>query len=258
MTVRVHPTALVDAGARIGPDVVIEPYAVIGPHVTIGQGSTIGPRVTLDGHTTLGSGCSVGVGSVLGTVPQDRKYRGETTELRIGDDTVLREYVTVNRGTAASGATVIGDRCYLMAYVHVAHDCRIGDNVILANAVQLAGHVTIEDSAQVGGLTPIHQFTRIGRFAFVGGGSRVPQDVPPYALAAGSPLRQCGINVEGLRRAGVAPDTRLALKRAFRLLFNSDLKRDEALERVEVECGHLPEVGHLVEFLRASERGILV
>lgn len=258
MTARIHATALVDPAARVGADVVIEPYAMIGPHVVVGQGCTIGPRVTIEGHTSLGAGCTVGVGTVLGTAPQDRKYAGEATRLRIGDDTVVREYVTVNRGTAASGETVIGNRCYLMAYVHVAHDCRLGDGVILANAVQLAGHVTIDQSAQVGGLTPIHQFTRIGRFAFVGGGSRVPQDVPPYGMVAGNPLRQCGINVEGLRRAGFSSDTRRALKRAFRLLFNSSLNRADALQRVELELGHVEEVAHLVEFLRTSSRGILV
>lgn len=258
MTVRIHPSAIVDPGARIGPDVVIEPYAVIGPHVTVGQGSTIGPRVTLEGHTEIGSGCSIGVGSVLGAPPQDLKYRGEATVLRIGDETVIREYVTINRGTAASGATEVGRNCYLMAYVHVAHDCRLEDGVILANAVQLAGHVVIERAAQVGGLTPIHQFTRIGRYAFVGGGSRVPQDVPPYALMAGAPLRQCGINVEGLRRAGFSAETRRAIKRAFRLLFNSSLARGDAIQRVELEMGNMPEVAYLVAFLRSSERGILV
>lgn len=258
MTARVHPTALVDPAARLGVDVEVGPFAVVGPAVRLDDGVRVAARATLEGPTHVGPRCAIGVGAVLGTPPQDHKYRGEATALRIGADTTLREYVTVHRGTVASGATVIGDGCYLMTASHVAHDCRLGHGVILGNNVQLAGHVTIDDHAQIGGLTPIHQFARIGTHAFVGGGSRVPQDVPPYALAAGNPLRLCGINAEGLRRAGFAPEVRLALKRAFRLLFNSALPRREAVERIEREAGAFPEVRLLLAFLSRSRRGVLV
>jgi UDP-N-acetylglucosamine acyltransferase len=258
MTIRVHPTAVVDPSAELGADVVVEAFAIVGPQAVIGQGTTVGPRVIIEGRTTLGNGCAVGAGSVIGTAPQDLKYRGEPTTVRIGDDTVIREYATINRGTSATGATVIGSRVYLMTYVHVAHDCVIADDVILANAVQLAGHVTVEDHAQIGGLTPIHQFVRIGRHAFVGGGSRVPRDVPPFAMTAGNPMRLCGINVEVLRRAGFTADKRLALRRTFRLLFNSHLSRSEALSSVESEYGHLEEVRQVIEFVQDSSRGVLV
>ncbi len=258
MTARVHPTAIVDSSAELDLDVVIEPHAIVGPRVQVGAGTTVGARATLYGPTRIGAGCSIGVGAVLGTDPQDLKYGGEETTLEIGDDTNIREYVTVNRGTTASGSTVIGQRCYLMSYVHVAHDCRLGNDVVLANAVQLAGHVEIGDHAQMGGSTPVHQFVRIGTHAFVGGGSRVPQDVPPYARTAGNPIRLYGINSVGLRRAGFDCDLRMAIKRAYRLLFNSTLTRSEGVDRVRTESGHLPEVAHLLDFVAASRRGVMV
>ncbi len=258
MTARVHPSAVVDPTAELDIDVVVEPFAIVGPRVQVGAGTTIGPRATVYGPTRLGTGCTIGVGAVLGTDPQDLKYRGERSELVIGDETQIREYATVNRGTAESGSTIVGSHCFLMSYAHVAHDCRIGDHVILANAVQMAGHVTIGDHAQVGGLTPIHQFVRIGEHAFVGGGSRVPQDVPPFARTAGNPIRMYGINAIGLRRAGFDADLRGAIGRAFRLLFNSKMPRTEAIERVRLESGHLPEVVRLLEFIAKSERGVMV
>jgi UDP-N-acetylglucosamine acyltransferase len=168
MTVRIHSTAVVDAAAELGPEVVVEPYAIIGSGVRIGDSTTVAARATVVGDTNIGSGCHIGIGSVVGTDPQDLKFQGERTTLEIGDSTHLREYTTINRGTAASGSTVIGRRCYFMSYVHVAHDCRIGDDVVLANAVQLGGHVAIDDNAQIGGATPIHQFVHIGTHAFVG------------------------------------------------------------------------------------------
>lgn len=258
MRTGIHATAVVDPNAAIGRGAVVEPFAIIGPDVVIGPETTIGPRATIIGATRIGAGCHVGVGTVIGAAPQDRKYGGETTRVEIGDGTHIREYSTVNRGTRASGATRIGRRCFIMSYVHIAHDCRIGDDVTLANAVQLAGHVDIDDGAQVGGSSPIHQFVRIGRLSFVGGGSRVPRDVPPYALAAGYPMQLYGVNVEGLRRAGLDAETRLALKRAFRLLFNSHLNRSEGLTRVETELGHVREVAQVVEFVARSDRGVLV
>lgn len=258
MTARVHPTAIVDPSAELGLDVVVEPFAVVGPRVVVGAGTTIGTRATVCGPTRLGAGCSVGIGAVIGTDPQDLKYQGEVSELVIGEETTIREYVTINRGTSASGGTVVGPRCYLMSYVHIAHDCHIGEGVILANAVQLAGHVDIGAFAQIGGLTPVHQFVRIGAYAFIGGGSRVPQDVPPFARTAGNPIRFYGINAVGLRRAGFDADLRMTIQRAYRVLFNSTLQRSEAVDRVRDGSGHIREVGQLLDFLATSERGVMV
>ncbi|MDH3495420.1 MAG: acyl-ACP--UDP-N-acetylglucosamine O-acyltransferase [Gemmatimonadota bacterium] len=257
MTIALHPTAVVDPDADLAADAVVGPYAVIGPGVVVGAGSEIQAHAVLERDVWLGRHCLVGYGSVLGSAPQDLQDAGVGTRVEIGDETRLREYVTVHRGTLASQATRIGARCYLMSYVHVAHDCVIGDDAVLANAVQLAGHVQVGRQAWIGGQTPIHQFVRIGEHAFVGGGSRVPQDVPPYARVAGVPLRLYGVNVLGLRRAGIAPDVRLALQRAFRLLFNSDLTTSAALERLRAEPDRPREVDRLLEFIAASPRGVL-
>lgn len=254
----IHPTAVVDRDAMLGPGSVVEPFAIVGAGVEVGAEATIGARATVTGLTRIGAGCHIGVGAVIGGAPQDRKYTGEPTRVEIGDGTHVRDYSTINRGTQAAGVTRIGKRCFIMSYVHIAHDCRIGDDVVLANAVQLAGHVDIDDGAQVGGSSPIHQFVRIGRLSFVGGGSRVPRDVPPFALAAGYPMHLYGINAEGLRRAGFDSATRLALKRAFRLLFNANTSRGESVTRIDAELGHVPEVAHLVEFVTRSDRGVLV
>ena len=254
----VHGTALVDAAAELAPGVSVGPFAIIGPDVRVGVDTEIAARATIAGSATIGARCHIGVGAVVGGEPQDRKFKGEPSSVVVGDGTVIREYATVNRGTAASSATRIGRNCFVMTYVHVAHDCHIGDGVVIANAVQLAGHVRIDDHAQIGGSTPVHQFVHIGTHAFVGGGSRAPQDVPPYTMAAGNPLRLCGVNVEGLRRAGFDAEERLAIKRAYRLLFNSDLTRGEAIERLRFEAGQLPEVMTLVEFVERSRRGVLV
>lgn len=258
MTVRVHPTALVDPGAQLGPGVEVGPFTVLGPGVEIGEGTVIGPHAVIERNTALGRRCHVGAGAVLGADPQDLKYRGEATRLEIGDETTIREYATLHRGTSATGRTRVGSRCYVMAYVHVAHDCVIEDAVVLANAVQLAGHVHIETCASIGGCTPVHQFVRIGRHAFVGGGSRVPQDVPPYTRAAGNPMRLYGINSVGLARAGMPAPARAALKRAYRLLFNSELSPTQAVDRLRMESPHVPEVMHLVDFIATSRRGVLV
>ncbi len=256
MATRIHPTAIIDVAAELGPDVVIDPFAIVGPGVTIGDGTNIGPRVIVERDTEIASGCSIGAGSVIGTAPQDRKYAGQRTIVQVGEATTIREYVTINRGV--TGPTVLGPDCYIMSYAHVAHDCRLARGVILGNSVQMAGHVTIDEFANVGGLTPIHQFVRIGARSFVGGGSRVPQDVPPFALAAGNPLRLYGINVEGLRRAGFDSDRRSSLKRAYRLLFNSNINRDEALAAVRAEFSDNMDVTYLADFVAGSERGVLV
>jgi UDP-N-acetylglucosamine acyltransferase len=211
--------------------------------------------VVLEGRVRLGRGVTVGAGSVLGSAPQDTKYAGEETVVEIGDGTVVREYVTVNRGTAASGATAIGRDCFLMTYVHVAHDCRIGDGVTIANATQLSGHVTVEDGASLSGLIAVHQFVTIGTHAFIGGASRIPQDIPPYVKAVGNPVKLYGLNTIGLQRAGFSPESIGALKRAYRLLFNSSMPRAEALDTLESEADRVPEVRRLAEFISSARRG---
>ena len=252
----IHPSAEVHEDAEIGEDVCIGPWAIVGPGVRIGNGTQLGPRVLVERDTAVGEDCRIHNGAVLGTDPQDLKYQGETTTLRVGDRTVIREFATLNRGTAASGRTVVGSDCLLMAYTHVAHDCELGNHVVLSNAVNMAGHVCIEDWAIVGGLTPIHQFVRIGAHAFVGGGSRIAQDVPPYCRVAGNPPKLYGLNSVGLDRRGFGEETRAALKMVYRTLFNGKENLGRAVETVEAEAPTFPEVRHLLEFVRASERGI--
>ncbi len=254
----VHDTALIDADAHLARGVSVGPYCVIGPCVDIGARSTLASHVVLECNTRIGKDCSIGVGSVLGGEPQDRKFKCEETWLEVGDETRIRDYCTINRGTAARGKTSVGRGCYIMSYVHIAHDCIIEDGVVLANAVQLAGHVHVEAHAVIGGSTPVHQFVRIGTHAFVGGGSRLPQDVPPYSRAAGNPFRLYGINTIGLTRAGFSPEVRLALKHAYRLLFNSDIPTAQAVDRLHREAVDVPEVMRLVQFVAHSERGVLV
>ena len=255
---RVHATALVDAGVELAPEVVVGPFSILGPGVTVGAGTTIGPHVLIERDTTVGRNCRISYGAVLGTDPQDLKYKGEETVLEVGDRTVIREYATLNRGTAASGSTVVGSDCLLMAYTHVAHDCEIGNHVVLSNAVNMAGHVIIEDWAVVGGLSPIHQFVRIGAHAFIGGASRVAQDVPPYVRMAGSPPKLYGLNSVGINRRGFSEEVCRALKLAYQILFQSGLNVTQGLERAEEEVEQLPEVRHLLTFIRSSERGITV
>lgn len=252
----VHPTAIVDEAAELGPEVVVGPYAIIGPGVRVGAGTHVGPHALIERDTSVGESCRIAQGAVLGTDPQDLKYKGEYSELVVGDRTVVREYATLNRGTAASGRTVVGSDCLLMAYTHVAHDCRIGNHVVLSNAVNMAGHVTIEDWAIVGGIVPIHQFVRIGAHAFAGGASRVSQDIPPYCRASGAPLRLFGLNSVGLERRGFPDATRRQLKRAYRILFQSGLNVSQGIRRTEAEVKQIPEVRHLLDFIRNSERGI--
>jgi UDP-N-acetylglucosamine acyltransferase len=252
----IHPTALVDPGASLAPDVVVGPFAIVGPGVVLGPGCRLGPRVTITRDTTLGRNVRVGDGTILGGDPQDLKYRGEETRLEIGDDVVIREFSTINRGTARSGLTRIGARSYLMSYVHVAHDCRVGDGTLLANGVQLAGHVTVEEGANLSGLVAVHQFVTIGAMAFIGGCSRVNQDIPPYVMAVGNPVELYGLNTVGLERAGIASDTLVALKRLYRLFFNSSLNFSQAIERARLEIPSLPEVQRFIDFVARSERGV--
>jgi UDP-N-acetylglucosamine acyltransferase len=237
----IHPTAVIDPTASLGSGVEIGPFAIVGPNVTIGDRCRLAARVTLERNVRLAPGVKVGIGSILGGDPQDLKYRDEETWVEIGPDTVIREYSTINRGTAASGVTRVGARCFIMTYVHLAHDCHVGDQVTIANGTQLAGHVTIHDRAALSGLVAIHQFATIGSFAFVGGCSRVNQDIPPFVRAVGNPVELYGLNTIGLQRAGFTDETVRALKRLYRLFFNSDLNLSQAAYRSRAELQAMTE-----------------
>ncbi len=254
----IHRTAIVDPTAHLGADVAVGPYAIVGPHVTVGERTSVAAHAVIERNTRIGAGVKVGYGTIIGNDPQDLKYKGEETWVEIGDGTIIREYCTINRGTTATGKTAIGQRCFIMTYVHIAHDCVIGNDVILANGIQMAGHVSVEDRAIVSGLVPIHQFVRIGTYAFVGGGSRVNQDVPPFTKAVGNPVHLYGLNSVGLQRAGFSPDVKLALKRAYRLLFNSDLTVSQGIARARMELPQVPEVEKFLSFIEASQRGVMV
>jgi UDP-N-acetylglucosamine acyltransferase len=252
----VHPSAVVDDAAELGEGVVVGPFSIVGPGVTVGARTRIGAHTVIERDTDVGADCTIAHGAVLGSDPQDLKYRGESTRLSVGDRTVIREYATLNRGTDALGFTRVGSDCLLMAYVHVAHDCQIGNHVVIANAVNMGGHVTIEDWAIVGGMTPIHQFVRIGAHAFVGGASRVAKDIPPYVKASGSPLELYGLNSVGLQRRGFGDEVRRELKRAYRLFFASALNTTQALARAREELRPMPEVEAFLAFFEASDRGV--
>jgi UDP-N-acetylglucosamine acyltransferase len=254
----IHATAIVDPSAEIAPDASIGAYAVVGPRVVIGPGARIGPHAVVHQDTIIGEQCAIHQGVSLGNDPQDLKYNGEHSELIIGPRTVIREYCTINRGTSARGKTVIGSDCLLMAYAHVAHDCVIGDRVVIANGVQMGGHVEIQDHVTVGGLSAIHQFARIGEHAFVGGTSAVRKDVPPYVKASGNPLKLYGLNSVGLQRRGFPDELRMELKRAYRLVFASDLNVRQAVERARDELQIYPEVERFLSFIEAGGRGTTV
>lgn len=256
MTARIHPSAVVDGGAKLGVDVEIGAFAIVGPDCTLGDGCVIAPRATLERNVRLGREVRVGSGTILGGDPQDLKYRGEETWVEIGDRTVIREYSTIHRGTSESHRTAVGAGSFIMSYVHLGHDCTVGDNVIISNSVQLAGHVHIDDGAIISGLTAVHQFTRIGRQAFVGGCSRVVKDVPPFLKAVGNPVRLYGLNSVGLQRSGFSAETLSALKGAYRLLFRSDMNISQGLERARAEVPDLPEVRSFLAFIEESQRGI--
>lgn len=254
----VHNTAIVDRKAQLAEDVVVEPYAIITGPVVIESGTTVGPHAVIEGRANIGRNCRIFSHAVIGTIPQDLKFAGEDTYVEIGDGTTIREFVTVNRGTKASGKTVVGKKCLLMAYAHVAHDCHVGDGVVIANCGTLAGHITIGSFASVGGLSAVHQFTRIGTHAFIGGMSRIAQDIIPYALVASDErTRIVGINVLGLQRKGFSEEVIKDLRRAFHLLYRENLNTTQAIERIETEVGDRPEVREIVEFVKTSERGIL-
>ena len=255
---RIHPTAIVEPGAELAAGVVIGPYSLIGPSVTIGPGSEIGAHVVLEGRVRLGARCRVGHGALIGGVPQDLKFReGLPVGVCVGDDTVIREYVTVHRATHEGRDTRIGSRCLVMVSSHVAHDCVVGDEVIIINYAGLTGHVTVEDRATIGGLTGIHPFTRIGTYAYVGGCAKVTQDVPPFMTADGVPATARAVNVIGMRRGGVDGEGRRQVRAAFRILYRSGLAPATAAARIRAELGGHPLVARLVDFIEDSKRGIV-
>lgn len=254
---RIHPTALVSADARLAPDVEVGPYTVIADDVEIGPQTKIGSSCFIDDGARIGAEVQIFHGAVVSGAPQDLKYAGEKTGFFLGDHSIIRECATLHRGTAATGKTVVGKNCLVMAYAHVAHDCRLGDNVIMANAVQLGGHVEIGDWAIIGGGTVVHQFCKVGAHAMIGGGFRITQDLVPYALAAGYPLKVLGINKVGLERRGFPKDTLDALERAFRYLFRGKLNTSQAVEKVKTEFDSLPEIKMLLDFIVGAERGLI-
>lgn len=253
----IHPTAIVAPTARLGAGVTIGPYSTIGDQVALGDGTTVGAHVVIEGGAQVGRNCRIFSHAVLGSEPQDLKFRGEKSMLIVGDGTVIREFATLNRATSGGGGkTVVGRGCLIMAYAHVAHDCHLGEGVILANAATLGGHVVIEEHAIVGGLTGVHQFCRIGAHAIIGGCSGIILDIPPYVKAQGNRARLFGLNTVGLKRRNFPPETIRSLKQAYRLLFLSGLTTTQALERIATEVPACAEIQHLVHFIKTSDRGI--
>ncbi len=254
--ISIHPTALVDPKAKLGPGVTVGPYSIIAAGAELGAGCEIGSHVRIEGCVRMGERNRIFQGAVVGSPPQDLKFHGEDSLLVIGDANNIREYATLNPATGEGEATRVGSACLLMAYSHVAHNCEIGDHVILANSVNLAGHVLIAEYAIIGGVTPVHQFVRIGAHAFIGGGSRVPKDVPPFLRGAGNPLVMSGVNTVGLRRRGFSDETLSRLQRSYRLIYRSGLNTSQALGRIDEELGDDPAVRLIADFVRGSERGI--
>jgi UDP-N-acetylglucosamine acyltransferase len=252
-----HPSAIVSKKAQIADDVKIGPFTIIEDDVIIGKGTIVDSSVSIKDGARIGENVKIYHGAAIAGPPQDLKFAGEKTELFVGDNTVVREFVTLNRGTAAHGKTEIGRNCLFMAYSHAAHDCIIGDNVIIANSVQMGGHVEIGDFAVIGGATVIHQFSLVGEHCMVGGGFRITQDILPYSTVAGYPLRCLGLNSIGLQRRGFTPETITQLKKMFRLLMSKKLNTSQALARIDEEVEKIPEVIKVLEFNKKSERGVV-
>jgi len=253
----IHPTAIIEPGTVIGSDVKIGPYTVIESDVEIGDGAVIDSHVVLGEGTRIGKNCRIFKGAAIGLEPQDKKYAGEKTLTIIGDGTVLREFVTVNRGTAASGATKIGANGWIMAYCHIAHDCVLGEGVTISNALAMAGHVTVGNFVTIGGVVAVHQFVRIGDYAMVGAYGLLVNDVVPYALTGNDPVRVAGFNKVGLERRGFGADQILNIKRAYKILFREELPLNDALSKLETEFPESAEVKNIVNFVKNSERGFL-
>lgn len=252
---KIHSTAVVERGAHIGADVTIEPYAVVKAHTIVEDGVTIKAHAYIDGHTTIGQGTLIYPSASIGTAPQNLKYRGTTRDLIIGKNCIIREFVTINCSHEGHGVRV-GDNCFIMAYCHIAHNCVLGKHVVMSNQATLAGHVIVEDHVNIGGIAAVHQFVHIGAYAMVGGLSRVTNDVPPYSIGAGIPYKMRGLNIVGLKRHGFTLATRAQLSKAFRLMYRSGLKPNEALTRMREELDLIPEVQHWIEFCENSRRGL--
>lgn len=253
----IHPSAIVEAGAKIGANVIIEPYAVVKSNVTLEDNVVIKSHAYIDGYTTIGEGTVVYPSASIGTKTQALKFRGERTFVKIGKNCEIREFVTINSSFGEDSEVIVGDNCLIMAYCHIAHHCTVGNKVILSNNVNLAGHVTIEDGAIIGGMTAIHQFSRIGKNAMVGGMSRITHDVPPYTIGAGIPFKFGGLNIIGLKRAGFSIKTRKELSKAFKLVYRTSLRLEDALAQIEREAEPLPEIKHWLAFCRESKRGLM-
>ena len=253
----IHPTAIISPEATIGQNVEIGPYSVIGPDVQIEKDTVIGPHVVIEGTTRIGSDCRIFQFVSIGADPQDLKFEGEKCPVIIGDNNTIREFVTIHSSTSADiGMTCLGDNNLLMAYCHVAHNCKLGNNIVMANVANLAGHVLVEDFAIIGGLSGVHQFTRIGCHSIIGGASAVVQDVPPYVTVSGNRAKPYGLNLIGMKRRGINEKTIAALKEAYKITFRSSLLLSAAMERVKAEVDDLPEVKHFVEFIENATRGI--
>jgi UDP-N-acetylglucosamine acyltransferase len=252
----IHPTAIVHPKAQIGSGCEIGPYCVIGEHVTLGDKCKLYAHVVVDGHTVLGQRNEIFPFAAIGLKTQDLKWKGGVTHLRIGDDNVFREGVTIHSATKDGAATVVGSHNLLLTYVHIAHDCQLGNHIIMSGFAGLAGHVVVEDYATLGGYTAVHQFCRIGTLSMTGGCSRIPQDVAPFIIVEGNPAAARAINKIGLERAGLSEAAQTALRTAYKIIFREELIASQALARVEAELSALPEVKHLVQFIRSSERGI--
>ncbi|ACO04478.1 MAG TPA: acyl-ACP--UDP-N-acetylglucosamine O-acyltransferase [Persephonella sp.] len=257
MSVEIHPTSIVSPKAKLGVNVKIGPFCVIEEDVEIGDNTELESHVSVKRYTTIGSDCKIHEGSVIGGIPQHLGFKGEETYVRIGNNVTIREYVTIHRGTSFDdGITKIDDNSYLMAYVHIAHDCKVGHDTILANAVTLAGHVKIGNYVFIGGLTPIHQFCRVGDYAMVGGASAVDKDIPPYTRAAKNHVLLYGLNLVGLRRRGFSSEQIKILKEAYRILFRKSATIQEGIKEVEEKLPSTPEIQNLIEFVKTSKRGI--
>ena len=253
----IHETALINSRAEIDSNVDIGAYSIIGDNVFIGSGTVISPHVVIDPFVTIGRNCRIFQYAAIGAVPQSLKFEGEKTYVKIGNGTIIREFVTIHRGTGfGGGITEVGEENFLMAYTHIAHDCRVGRKVVMANNATLAGHITIGDHATIGGLVAVHQFVKIGEYAFVGGKSAVVKDVPPYVIAAGDRAELHGLNSVGLKRHGFSPTTLSLLKKTYRIIFRIGLTMNEAIERVRAEVEQVPEVVNFIDFIRSSQRGV--
>lgn len=252
-----HPTAIIAEGAELGAGVEVGPYCVVGPHVKLGGGTRLMSHVVIDGHTTLGAECQVFPFASLGTQTQDLKYQGAQSFVEIGDRTTIREYVTINSGTLKDEVTRVGSGCLIMAYAHVGHGCTVCNGVIMANGVQLAGHVTLEDDCILGGLSACHQFTRVGRLCMVGGATRIVKDCPPFTMIVGNPATAHGLNSVGLKRHNIDPVAQKQLKSAYRILYREGLSTRNALEKIRAELQMVPELEQLVTFVEKAERGII-